>query len=108
MSIEGVRDAVVIVAGFITALWTAAAAAVFAVLWFLTRKYLGKANKLLTQKGRPTLDKVHVRLMAIRDRTARLPGNVPLPEGTATPARSGGGFRLPWKKKKRRLLPFGR
>lgn len=106
MDIETVRDWVVIVAGIIWMLLTLVLAAVFGALTFGSAKGLRLADRLLTEKGRPALDKVHTQLVAVRDRTSRLPPNEPLPEAEARPARSGGGLRLPLPGRRKRRLPF--
>lgn len=105
--LETIRDWVVIVAGLISALWTLVLAAIFAGLWYISRKGFKLADKATKEKVRPALTRVHATLAAVRDRTARLPGNTPLPEGAARPAVAGKPLRLPFGRKKRKLpLPF--
>ena len=108
--IATLRDWVMIIAIIITWIMTLVAIALFGGLWFFTRKYLGKLNKsVFPKKVRPALERVHTQLVAVRDRTSRLPGNTPLPEGEATPAppRRSGGLNLPFRKKKRRIPLLG-
>ncbi len=108
--IASLRDWVMIIAIIITWLMTIIAIALFGALWWFTRKYLGKLNKsVIPKKARPALERVHAQIAALRDRTARLPGNTPLAEGegTPTPARRTGGIAIPFRKKKRRIPLLG-
>lgn len=107
MSIETVRDWVLIFAGILWGLVTLVVFVILTALWWYTRKGMRAGHELLGTKARAFLDRLHGQLAAVRDRTSRLPGNVPLPESEARPAR-GGGLSLPWRKKKRRFPLLGR
>lgn len=109
MSLESIRDWVVIIAGILWLILTLVIAAIFAALWWATRKGLGSLDKLITDKARPALARVHAHAALLQDKTSRLPGNTPTPEGEIVdrPAR-GRGLRLPFRRKRRRLLPFPR
>jgi hypothetical protein len=106
--IETVRDWVVIAAAILWALLTLVLAVVLALAAWYARKGMRAASRALTTGVRPQLAAVHARLADLRDRTARLPGNVPLPEGTARPVparRRRPALRWPFRR--RRRWPFG-
>jgi hypothetical protein len=106
-AVEAARDWVVLAAGIVWGLVTFGVMAVFAALWWLTRKYFGKANQLIEKKVRPMLERVHTQAAVIQDRTSRLPGNVPTPEAESRAVvRSRSRPRLPWPRRKRRRLPI--
>lgn len=102
--IETIRDWVVIYAGVLWMLVTLVVAAIFGGLWIGSSMGLGAANKAITEKVRPALDKTHARVAALRDRTSRLPGNTPLPDAAATPSkRKRPKLSVPFRRKRRRI-----
>ena len=108
MDVESVRDWVLIVCGILWGIVTLAVAVVFFVLQMYTRKGFRAVDRLVADKLRPALDSAHGRLGAVRDTTARLPGNPPVIEAEARPVRGGWRRGLPLPFRRRRRLPFGR
>ncbi|MBI2760758.1 MAG: hypothetical protein HYX51_04960 [Chloroflexi bacterium] len=102
---ESIRDWLVIYAGILWLLLTLVWVAIFAALWWLTRLALKAAGRGVSEKVRPALEKAHTQAAVLQDKTSRLPGNIPTPEGEVVRA---GGLRLPSRKKRRRFLPSPR
>ncbi len=67
-------------------------------------------ERLLERKVRPALDNLEKQLLAVRDRTAALPGNDSIGAGSAPKKSKAGSLlnRLPFRKKRWRIpfLPF--
>jgi hypothetical protein len=104
MDVQTVRDVVVVVAGIVWLVVALALAVVFGGAWWLSRRAFRAANEAFPERVRPALAAAHAQLAALRDRTARLPGNVPLPEAsTQQPVRPR---RPRWPFRRRRRLPF--
>jgi hypothetical protein len=103
MDVQTVRDVVVVVAGIVWLVVALALAVVFGVAWWLSRRAFRAADEAFPERIRPALAAAHAQLAALRDRTSRLPGNMPVPEGLAEPARPR---RLRWPFRRRRRLPF--
>jgi hypothetical protein len=106
MDVESVRDWLVIIAGILWILLTLVVAVFFAALWWLTRMGLNASDKAVNEKVRPALEKVHARAAVLQDRTSRLPGNVPTPEGEARLVPRRRRLALPFRRRRRRVLPF--
>ncbi|MER3421650.1 MAG: hypothetical protein C4290_14480, partial [Chloroflexota bacterium] len=79
ISVQSVRDVVVVVAGIVWLLVALAVAIGFGVAWWLSRRAFRAVNKAFPERVRPALAAVHAQLTGLRDRTARLPGNAPPP-----------------------------
>jgi hypothetical protein len=104
ITVQGARDVVVVVAGIVWLLAALAVAIVFGVAWWLSRRAFRAVNEAFPQRVRPALAAAHAQLAGLRDRTSRLPGNVPLPEvSTQLRVRPR---RLRWPFRRRRRLPF--
>ncbi len=98
MDVQTVRDVVVMVAGIVWLLVALALTVVFGIAWWLSRRGLRAVNRAFPERIRPALAAVHAQLAAVRDRTSRLPGNVPVPEAIARPTRPQ---RLRWPFRRR-------
>lgn len=103
MDVQTVRDVVVVVVGIVWLLVSLVLAVAFGALWWLSRRAFRAANRAFPERLRPALAGVHAQLLALRDRTSRLPGNVPVLEGVARPIRPQ-RLWLPFRR--RRRLPF--
>ena len=75
--------------------------------WFGARWLFKKIDTLTTKQVRPALAKVHTQALKVQDKTSRLPGNTPMPEGSVPSS----GRKLPSlknlpfvKKKRKRFL----
>ncbi|MGH2584099.1 MAG: hypothetical protein ACRDJE_04235 [Dehalococcoidia bacterium] len=106
MDLADWTDIALIVIAILYSVITAVVMAVAAVVWWYGRKGFKAVDRLIDQKVRPALDAVELQLLAIRDQTARLPGNQAIGLGEA-PARKGRGLPLPLPfRRKRRRFPF--
>lgn len=109
MTVDTVRDWVLIFAGLLWGTLTVLVLAAVAGLLFAALKGFSLSDRLLLDRLHATLEQAHVKAMALRDLTSRMPGNTPLPEGQVKPARAQGplaALPLPWRRKRRRRLPF--
>jgi hypothetical protein len=103
------RDISLVIIGVLYTLITLVVGVIFFVVWRYSRGGFRALDRLLTQKVRPALDQVELQLLALRERTAALPGNAALGAGQGPPRRRRGGLLalLPFRRKRRRfpLLP---
>lgn len=109
MDLAGWRDIALIIIGLIHMVIVLVIAGIAGVVWIYSGKGFSALNRLIDTKVRPALDQVELQMLAVRDRTAQLPGNARLGAGEM-PVRKKKGllpFSLPFGKKKRRfpLLP---
>ena len=108
MDLADWRDIALIIIGFIHVLIVLVVAGVAGAIWIFGGKGLRALNRLVNEKVRPILGQVELQMLAVRDRTARLPGNAALGLGEM-PAqkqkKKGLPFPLPFGKKRRRF-PF--
>ena len=107
MDLAAWRDISLIVIGVLYCLVTLVVGAILFFVWRYSRGGFSALDRLLTQKVRPALDQVELQLLAIRERTAALPGNASLGAGQGPPQRRRGGLMalLPFRRKRRRF-PF--
>lgn len=107
MSLAEGRDIALIILAFLHAIIAFVLFALFAAVWYFSGKGFGAVERLIEQKLRPALDKVEKQLLAVRDRTAALPGNDSIGAGSGPKKSKAGGLlsKLPFRKKRRRI-PF--
>lgn len=107
MNLAEGRDIALMVIAFLHAIIAFIVFGIFGVLWYFSGKGFGALERLLEQKVRPALDKVEKQLIAVRDRTAALPGNESIGAGSSPKKSKAGGLlnKLPFRKKRRRI-PF--
>ena len=107
MDLADWRDIALIIIGFIHVLLVLVVAGVAGAIWIFGGKGLRALNRLLNEKVRPVMGQVELQMLAVRDRTARLPGNAALGLGEmpAQKQKKGLPFPLPFGKKRRRF-PF--
>jgi hypothetical protein len=107
MDLAAWRDVALIIIGIIYGLVTIVVGAIAFVVWLYGRKGFGALENVLTTKVRPALDAAEQQLIAVRARSAALPGNLSLGAGEA-PAKKSGGLSLPvpFRRKKKRRIPF--
>lgn len=107
MDLAGWRDIALVIIGLLNAVIALIVLVITFLLWRYSRKGVHAVEKLLTERVRPLLDAVEARAAVARDYTARLPGN-PRPEGELPSAAASRlpSLRLPFRRKKRRRLPF--
>jgi hypothetical protein len=101
------RDVSLIIIGVLYSLITLVVGAIFFFVWRYSRGGFSALDRLLTQKVRPALDQVELQLLALRARSAELPGNAALGAGEGPPQRGRGGLLalLPARRRRRRF-PF--
>ena len=106
MDLAGWRDIAVWIIVFFQILFTVIALAIFAAIWWFSRKGFKALDRLVDQRVRPALDAAERQLLTIRDQTARLPGSRGIGLGEAPePKKKGLALPLPFFQKKRRF-PF--
>jgi hypothetical protein len=106
MDLADWRDVALWIIGFFHAVFAAAVGAIFFFTWRYSRKGFNLLDQVVDQRVRPALDATERQLLAVRDRTARLPGSRGIGLGEApAPKKSGFSLPVPFKKKRRRF-PF--
>lgn len=107
MNLTEGRDIALMVIAFLHAIIAFVIFVVFGALWYFSGKGFGIVERLIEQKVRPALDTVEKQLLAVRDRTAALPGNESIGAGSAPKGKKAAGLldKLPFRKKRRRI-PF--
>lgn len=111
MDLADWRDIALIFIGIVYGLVTLLGGTIAFALWYFSRKGFGALDRLVDQRVRPMLDKAEQQLLAVRDRTASLPGSPALGAIEGEGRTSGGGLlaltrSLPFRRKKRRRIPF--
>lgn len=106
---ESLRDWAVIYAGILWMFGTLVITVIAGAVWWGTRYGFGFLNGRAIELLRQVLAQAHGRLAAIQDQSSRLPGNTPTIEVEARD--KGSSLRLPslpFRRKKRRILPLPR
>lgn len=107
MDPAGGRDIALVIIALLYSIVTFVVLMIFGTIWYFSGRGFGAVDRLLEQKVRPALDKAEQQLLAVRDQTARLPGNqsIGAADQPAKKKRRGLPISLPFRKKRRRF-PF--
>lgn len=105
MDLSAWADVSLIIIGVLYTIVTIVVGVVFFFIWRYSRGGFAALDRLLNQTVRPALDRIEQQLLAVRERSAALPGSPALGAGQGPPRRGPGLLaRLPFRR--RRRFPF--